>query len=73
MNYGQWRSLDQFELLTEAKYAPVREYWRGLAENEFHLYEVVFTLACRLRTISNFLSFLIDLLEMRFTPVAKHL
>jgi hypothetical protein len=21
----------------------VREYWQGLAENEFHLYEVVFT------------------------------
>lgn len=47
VNYGQWRSLDNFgALLKEPKYAPLSEYWRGLAENEFHLYEVVFTLAC---------------------------
>lgn len=44
MNYGQWRTLENFELLLkEPKYTPVREYWKGLAENEFHLYEVVFT------------------------------
>jgi quinol monooxygenase YgiN len=44
VNYGQWRSLDNFEaLLKEPKYESVREYWKGLAENEFHLYEVVFT------------------------------
>ncbi len=43
-NYGQWRSLDNFQaLLKEPKYESVREYWKGLAENEFHLYEVVFT------------------------------
>jgi quinol monooxygenase YgiN len=43
-NYGQWRSLANFEaLLQEPKYESVREYWKGLAENEFHLYEVVFT------------------------------
>ena len=43
-NYGQWRSLENFDaLLKEPKYESVREYWRGLAENEFHLYEVVFT------------------------------
>lgn len=43
-NYGQWRSLDNFDaLLKELKYQSVREYWKGLAENEFHLYEVVFT------------------------------
>jgi len=43
-NYGQWRTLDNFDsLLKEPKYASVREYWQGLAENEFHLYEVVFT------------------------------
>ncbi|GAP98041.1 antibiotic biosynthesis monooxygenase family protein [Leptolyngbya sp. NIES-2104] len=43
-NYGQWRSLDHFDaLLKEAKYESVREYWQGLAENEFNLYEVVFT------------------------------
>jgi hypothetical protein len=44
MNYGFWRSLDNFELLIkDPKFAPVREYWQGLSENEFHLYEVVFT------------------------------
>lgn len=43
-NYGQWRSLDNFDaLLKESKYEPVREYWKGLAENEFYLYQVVFT------------------------------
>lgn len=43
-NYGQWRSLDNFEaLLKEPKYESVREYWKGLAENEFHFYEVVHT------------------------------
>jgi quinol monooxygenase YgiN len=43
-NYGQWGSLDNFEaLLKEPKYESVREYWKGLAENEFHLYEVVHT------------------------------
>lgn len=42
INYGQWRSLDKFDLLLhEPKYEPVREYWKELAENEFHLYEVV--------------------------------
>lgn len=45
MNYGLWSTLANFELLLkEPKYAPVQDYWRGLAENEFHLYEVVFTL-----------------------------
>jgi 3-oxoacyl-[acyl-carrier protein] reductase len=44
VNYGQWCTLDNFELLLkEPKYEPVREYWKGLAKNEFHLYEVVFT------------------------------
>ena len=44
VNYGQWRSFADFELLLkEPKYAPLSQYWQGLAENEFHLYEVVFT------------------------------
>ncbi len=44
VNYGQWRSLENFDaLLKEPKYESVREYWKGLAENEFHLYQVVFT------------------------------
>ncbi|WP_026735023.1 antibiotic biosynthesis monooxygenase [Fischerella sp. PCC 9605] len=44
VNYGQWRSFDDFEeLLEDPKYKPLNEYWQGLAENEFHLYEVVYT------------------------------
>lgn len=43
VNYGQWRSVQDFEALLEPKYAVLREYWQGLAENEFHLYEVAFT------------------------------
>jgi len=44
MNYGFWQTLDNFELLIkEPKFTSVREYWRDLSENEFHLYEVVFT------------------------------
>ncbi len=44
VNYGQWRSQEDFEeLLKDSKYSPLSEYWQGLAENEFHLYEVVFT------------------------------
>jgi hypothetical protein len=42
MNYGFWSTLEHFDkLLTEERFAPVRDYWRGLAENEFHIYEVV--------------------------------
>lgn len=44
VNYGQWRSFADFEeLLKDPKYKPLSEYWQGLAENQFHLYEVVFT------------------------------
>lgn len=44
VNYGQWRSFADFEeLLKDSKYKSLSEYWQGLAENEFHLYEVVFT------------------------------
>jgi hypothetical protein len=42
MNYGFWNTLEHFDkLLTEERFAPVRDYWRGLAENEFHVYEIV--------------------------------
>jgi hypothetical protein len=44
MNYGQWRSLDHFEdFLQDPRYEPVRSYWKGLAENDYHLYQVVHT------------------------------
>jgi len=42
MNYGFWSTLEHFDkLLTEEQFTPVRDYWRGLAENEFHVYEIV--------------------------------
>lgn len=42
MNYGFWNTLEHFDkLLTEERFAPVRDYWRGLAENEFHVYKIV--------------------------------
>lgn len=44
VNYGQWRSFADFEeLVKDPKYKPLSDYWQGLAENEFHLYEVVHT------------------------------
>lgn len=44
VNYGQWRTIDNFEaLLKEPKYAQLSKYYEGIAANEFHLYEVVFT------------------------------
>lgn len=44
VNYGQWRSFEDFEeLLKDPKYKPLSKYWQGLAENQFHLYEVVYT------------------------------
>lgn len=44
VNYGQWSSFADFDqLLKDPKYKPLSEYWQGIAENEFHLYEVVYT------------------------------
>ncbi len=44
VNYGQWSSFAEFEeLLKDPKYKPLSEYWQGIAENQFHLYEVVYT------------------------------
>jgi hypothetical protein len=41
MKYGFWKTLDRFELiLTDETFTSLREYWRGLAENEFHVYKV---------------------------------
>jgi quinol monooxygenase YgiN len=42
-NYGQWSRLDNFgEFLENPLYAPVRNYWKELAQNDYHLYEVVY-------------------------------
>ncbi len=43
INYGQWRDFADFDqLLKDPKYKPLSEYWQGIAENQFHLYEVVY-------------------------------
>lgn len=44
MNYGQWRSQEDFEaILKKPDFEIESGYWLGLAENEFHVYEVVYT------------------------------
>jgi quinol monooxygenase YgiN len=44
INYGQWRSQEDIEALTKQPgFGKEDGYWRGLAENEYHLYEVVLT------------------------------
>jgi quinol monooxygenase YgiN len=44
VNYGQWHTLDHFDdFLKKPEFEPVRGYWKGLAENEFYLYEVIYT------------------------------
>lgn len=41
-NYGQWESKEAFEaILKQPGFNPEQPYWKGLARNEFHLYNVV--------------------------------
>lgn len=43
-NYGQWESKEAFEaILKQPGFNPEQPYWKGLARNEFHLYNVVHT------------------------------
>ncbi len=43
INYGQWRDQKTIEELREKPgFGSEKPYWEGLAENEYHLYEVVF-------------------------------
>jgi quinol monooxygenase YgiN len=43
INYGQWRSQADFEAILKVPgFEPGKGYWVDFAENEFHLYEVVF-------------------------------
>ncbi len=45
INYGQWVNKEAFESILKAPgFEPGVGYWVGLAENEFHLYDVVFTM-----------------------------
>lgn len=44
INYGQWENAEAIEeLRKQPGFGSDKPYWDGLAENEFHLYEVVFT------------------------------
>jgi quinol monooxygenase YgiN len=45
INYGQWVNQEAFESILKAPGFEIGiGYWVGLAENEFHLYDVIFTL-----------------------------
>lgn len=44
INYGQWRDRQAIEELKQQPgFSSQSPYWAGIAENEHHLYEVVFT------------------------------
>ncbi|MEO0408252.1 MAG: antibiotic biosynthesis monooxygenase, partial [Cyanobacteria bacterium P01_A01_bin.135] len=44
INYGQWEDKDAIYKLTQRPgFGKEDGYWTGLAENEFHLYEVILT------------------------------
>lgn len=44
INYGQWRDQAAIEeLQKQPGFGSQSPYWEGIADNEFHLYEVVFT------------------------------
>ncbi|WP_110986370.1 antibiotic biosynthesis monooxygenase family protein [Acaryochloris thomasi] len=44
INYGQWENAEAIEeLQKQPGFGKEKPYWDGLAENEFHLYEVVLT------------------------------
>lgn len=43
-NYGQWKNQEAFaSILKQPGFNPEKPYWKGLARNEFHLYQVVYT------------------------------
>lgn len=44
INYGHWENAAAIEeLQKQPGFGKAKPYWDGLAENEFHLYETVFT------------------------------
>ena len=45
INYGQWQDEKAIaELVKQPGFGKEKPYWDGIAENEYHLYEVVYTL-----------------------------
>ena len=44
INYGQWENQEAIEnLAKQPGFSKEKPYWDGVAENEYHLYEVVHT------------------------------
>ena len=44
INYGQWENQEAIaELVKKPGFSKDKPYWEGIAENEYHLYEVVYT------------------------------
>ena len=44
INYGQWENKEAIEeLVKKPGFSKDKPYWDGIAENEYHLYEVVYT------------------------------
>ena len=45
INYGQWENQEAIEnLVKQPGFSKDKPYWDGIAENEYHLYEVVHTI-----------------------------
>ncbi|MDJ0573280.1 MAG: antibiotic biosynthesis monooxygenase family protein [Pleurocapsa sp. MO_192.B19] len=47
INYGQWKNKEAIEeLVKQPGFSKDKPYWEGIADNEYHLYEVVHTVNC---------------------------
>ena len=47
INYGQWANQEAIaELVKKPGFSKAEPYWQGIADNEYHLYEVVHTVNC---------------------------
>ena len=47
INYGQWENQEAIEeLVKKPGFSKAAPYWKGIADNEYHLYEVVHTATC---------------------------
>ena len=47
INYGHWENLEAItELVKKPGFSKTAPYWEGIAENEYHLYEVVDVVTC---------------------------
>ena len=47
INYGHWENLEAItELVKKPGFSKTAPYWEGIAENEYHLYEIVDVVSC---------------------------